>query len=501
MSELVRSTDWTSTPLGPVETWSSELLTIVNTALASPVPVFIFWGAGLVVLYNDAAIPIVSTKHPACLGKPAHEVWKEAWNIIGPEVKQVLADGTSTHREGVLVPLERNGVLEDLYWNYSYSAIYERGEVSGVLVICREVTATILAARERDAIAERLHQVLDATTDSVLSIDRRWRITYMNPPALKAVGPMADAVGQNFWTTFPAAVYDNSPFLEHYNRAMDERTEGEFEAFYPEPLNIWVQVQVRPTDNGIVLFFRDTTEQRKATAALLQTEKLAAVGRLAASIAHEINNPLESVTNLLFLARRSENLPEVQDYLETAERELRRVSVISNQTLRFYKQSTKSSSVHCDELFESVLSVYHGRLVNSHVHVETRKGAQAAVVCFKDEIRQVLHNLVANAIDALHPTGGRLLLRSRETTDWRTGRKGCLLTVADTGAGISPHVLTKMYDAFYTTKGIGGTGLGLWVSQEIVHRHHGRLRARSAQTERRRGTVFQLFLPFDAAER
>jgi len=82
--------------------------------------------------------------------------------------------------------------------------------------------------------------------------------------------------------------------------------------------------------------------------------------------------------------------------------------------------------------------------------------------------------------DALHPTGGRLLLRSPETTDWRTGRKGCLLTVADTGAGISPHVLTKMYDAFYTTNGIGGTGLGLWVSQEIVHRHHGRLRARSA---------------------
>ena len=501
VSHLIRSRDWASTPLGPLEGWSSELLALVNAALASPVPMFLYWGAERAVLYNDAAIPIASAKHPHEIGKPVREFWKEAWHIIGPEVEQVMADGTITNHEGVLVPLERDGVIQDLYWNYSYSAAYENGGIGGVLVICRDVTQTVLASRERDAIAERLKQMFDATTDSVLSIDRDWRISFMNPPARKAAGPLADAVGANFWAAFPAAVYEGSPFLEHYYRAMDERSAGEFEAFYPEPLDIWVRVQVRPTEDGIVLFFRDVTEQKKATAALLQTEKLAAVGRLAASIAHEINNPLESVTNLLYLARSSQDLTQAQNYLDTAERELRRVSAISNQTLRFYKQSTNPRAVHCEELYESVLSIYQGRLVNSRVRVEKRKRAKAAILCFEDEIRQVLNNLIGNAIDALHSMGGRLLLRSREATDWRTGRRGVVFTVADTGEGISPQILTKMYDAFFTTKGIGGTGLGLWVSQEIVHRHQGVLLARSTQSEGRSGTVFQLFLPFEAASR
>ncbi len=501
VADLILSRDWASTPLGSLEGWSSELLALVNAVLASPVPMFLYWGAERVVLYNDAAVPLVSTKHPNALSKPAREVWKEAWHIIGPEVEQAMADGTITNHEGVLVPLERDGVMQDLYWNYSYSAAYENGRIGGVLVICREVTATVLANRERNAIAERLKQVLDATTDSILSIDREWRISFMNPPARKAAGPLADAVGANFWVAFPAAVYEGSPFLKHYYRAMDEGIAGEFEAFYPEPLDIWVRVQVRPTADGIVLFFRDVTEQKKATAALLQTEKLAAVGRLAASIAHEINNPLESVTNLLYLARSSGDLKQAQEYLETAERELRRVSVITNQTLRFYKQSTKPKAVGCQDLFESVLSIYQGRLVNARVFVEKRKRAKAPVLCFEDEIRQVLNNLIGNAIDALHAKGGRLLLRSREATDWRTGRRGLVLTVADTGAGMSPQVLTKMYDAFFTTKGIGGTGLGLWVSQEIVARHQGSLRARSSEREGRSGTVFQLFLPFDAVAR
>ena len=501
LADLVRAKDWSSTTLGPMEGWPPALLSTLNTALSSTVPVFLYWGRDLTVFYSDAGIPLVSTKHPQALGRSAREVWREAWHIIGPEIEQVLAQGASTHHEGALVPLERDGVLQDLFWNYAYSPIYDGAEVGGVLVICQDITATVLAEKERRALALQLHQVLEATTDSVLSIDRTWCITYMNAPARKAAGPMGEAVGQNFWETFPAAVYPGSPFVEHYYPAMDQQTPGEFEAFYPEPLEIWVRVQVRPTDDGIVLFFRDITEQKKANAALLQTEKLAAVGRLAASIAHEINNPLESVTNLLYLARRSEHFDEVQDYLDTAERELRRVSVISNQTLRFYKQSTSPREARCQDLFESVLSIYQGRLVNSRITVLKRKRAERPVLCFDDEIRQVLNNLVGNAIDAMHPAGGRLLLRSREGTDWRTARKGLLLTVADTGEGISPQTMKKMYEAFFTTKGIGGTGLGLWVSHEIVARHNGSLRVRSSQTSGSSSTVFQLFLPFDAAVR
>jgi signal transduction histidine kinase len=123
------------------------------------------------------------------------------------------------------------------------------------------------------------------------------------------------------------------------------------------------------------------------------------------------------------------------------------------------------------------------------------------VLCFEGEIRQVISNLLINAVDAMHPGGGRLLLRSREGRDHATGRAGLILTIADTGTGMSRETLGRIFEPFYTTKGLGGTGLGLWISKEILERHKGRLRVRSSQAPGRTGTVFALFLPFDAATR
>ncbi len=244
----------------------------------------------------------------------------------------------------------------------------------------------------------------------------------------------------------------------------------------------------------------DITQRKQSEAALRQNEKLAAVGRLASAIAHEMNNPLESVTNLLYLARTTMELSEIQAYLDTAERELRRVSAITNTTLRFHKQSTNPRPATCEDLFSTALLVHQGRLVNAHVQVEKKKRAQEPVLCFDGEIRQVLNNLIGNALDAMSG-GGRLLLRSRGGTEWASGRKGLVLTVADTGTGMSLVTLKRMFDAFYTTKGIGGTGLGMWVSKEIIDRHKGVLRVRSREREPHRGTVFTLFLPFEAAGR
>jgi signal transduction histidine kinase len=252
------------------------------------------------------------------------------------------------------------------------------------------------------------------------------------------------------------------------------------------------------TISGIIALGVDVTESKRAELALMQTEKLAAVGRLASSIAHEINNPLESVTNLLYLARETAWNPETREYLEIADRELRRVSVIANQTLRFHKQSSRPQWVSPHELIASTLSIYQGRLVNSNVDVEKRIRTVRTVLCFEGEIRQVLSNLIINAIDAMHPRGGRLLMRSREGTDWKTGRKGLILTVADTGSGMSLDTAARIFEPFFTTKEIGGTGLGLWVSHEIVERHGGALAVRSNQDPGRSGTVFTLFLPFQA---
>ena len=241
----------------------------------------------------------------------------------------------------------------------------------------------------------------------------------------------------------------------------------------------------------------DITERKRTEAALIQSEKLAAVGRMASSIAHEINNPLESVTNLLYIARTYTLASEVQHFLSLAEQELRRVSVIANQTLRFHKQATYPREISCYDLFSTVLSLYEGRLRNSAVVVEKRKRAQRPVACFEGDIRQVLNNLVSNAIDSM-PTGGRLLLRSRESTDWRSGRQGLTLTVADTGSGMDPEIRNRIFEPFFTTKGNQGTGLGLWISQEILERHQGRMLLRSRQSNLNHGTVFSIFLPFEA---
>ena len=237
-------------------------------------------------------------------------------------------------------------------------------------------------------------------------------------------------------------------------------------------------------------------DNQKTAAALMQSEKLAAVGRLASSMAHEINNPLEAVTNLLYLSRNKAGDEDVRSWLDQADIELRRVSIIANQALRFHKQSSNPRAISCLSLFSTTLSVYEGRLMNSGIVVEKRKRANEPVECFEGDIRQVLSCLVTNAIDAM-PGGGRLLVRSREATDWRTGRRGLVLTLADTGVGMDNATKRRMYEAFFTTKGIGGSGLGLWISAEIMQRHHGRILIRSSQREGHRGTVVTLFLPFE----
>ncbi len=502
MATLIGQFDWATTPLGDMETWSPLLRSYVDLILSSPQPSLLAWGDALTMIYNDATVPAIGDKHPAALGHSYREVFSEAWPLIGPETDGCLYDGKKFMYEDVLIPLAlQGGQTEDRYYTYSMIPVYEQDRIMGVYSIFQDTTEAVVAGRQLDRSTASMRTILEATTDGMVLVDRAWNMVFLNPAGQQMVAAVPDIVGRNLWEVFPSAKYENSPFLYHYHRAMDQGLAGEFVSEYPEPLNVTLQLYVRPVPDGILIVYRDITEQKRAATALIETEKLAAVGKLAASIAHEINNPLESVTNLLYLARRNGDADEIHGYLDTAERELRRVSVISSQTLRFHKQSSAPSEVTCSELFESVLSIYHGRTLNAHISVEKRKRSERPIACFEGEIRQVLNNLVGNAIDAMPQDGGRLLLRSREACDWRTGKKGIALTVADTGTGMPPAVLRKMFDAFYTTKGIGGTGLGLWVSKEIVDRHHGTLLVRSSQKEGHSGTVFTLFLPYDAVRR
>ena len=250
---------------------------------------------------------------------------------------------------------------------------------------------------------------------------------------------------------------------------------------------------------AIAAVIQEITHQKRSEQALIQSEKLAAVGRLASSISHEINNPLEAITNLLFLINTSEDLPpEIAGYVRTAQSELSRVCQIATQTLRFHRQAVSATLVTVKDLVDAVLQLYHGRLLNSGIHVEIDFLNSRPILCFENDIRQVLNNLIANAIDAMRQ-GGRLIVRAHECTDHSeegVSRKGIRITIADTGHGMSYAVRSRIFEPFYTTKELNGTGLGLWISSGIVARHQGRITLRSTDHPVHHGTVFALFLPF-----
>jgi PAS domain S-box-containing protein len=642
MADLTRAFDWSQTPVGPIDQWPETLLITLNTMLACRQPMFLWWGKNLVQFYNDAYRPSLGAdKHPRALGQNGIECWPEIWPIIGPQIEAVRNRGEATWHEDQLVPIIRDGKLEDVYWTYGYSPVRDStGTICGVLVVSTETTDRFLAEQRQIASQEQYKALFELASDAIFVADIDGRVTEANHAACKLLGysrdellqfnyadivapserprlwsardallnggvtveewqfatkngsslaaevsaailpdgrwqafvrditdrkrleqersrlirelqqqrerladlfqqapaffvvlrgpeyvfeminplyqeligqrpvigksireALPEAEGQGFIAILDDVYKTGKPFVGrrspiHLARTASQPLEERFLDFVYQP---WREAD--GTISGIIALGVDVTESKRAELALMQTEKLAAVGRLASSIAHEINNPLESVTNLLYLARETAWNPETRQYLEIADRELRRVAVIANQTLRFHKQSSKPQLITCEDLIGSAISIYQGRLVNSSVEVERRKRAKHPVLCFEGEIRQVLSNLIINAIDAMHPDGGRLLMRSREGTDWKTGRKGLFLTVADTGSGMSPDTAANIFEPFFTTKEIGGTGLGLWVSHQIVERHGGTLAVRSSQRKGRSGTVFTLFLPFEAVVR
>ena len=283
----------------------------------------------------------------------------------------------------------------------------------------------------------------------------------------------------------------------------DHLLEGTFAARPEERRAFSVNYSPLFNENGTVRAIAtasiEITNQKKAEAALVQSEKLAAVGRLASSISHEINNPLEAITNLLYLISLDEALPErLKVYVHMAQSELSRVSQIATQTLRFHRQAVAPTLVEPGDLVDAVVRLYTGRLANSHIKVEIGYRTHTRVLCFENDIRQVLNNLIANAIDAMR-SGGRLLLRAHDAQLLVGGeaRRGVRLTVADTGHGMSDATIRRIFEPFFTTKDLQGTGLGLWISSGIVERHQGKLTVRSSQSPAHRGTVFTLFLPVE----
>jgi len=253
---------------------------------------------------------------------------------------------------------------------------------------------------------------------------------------------------------------------------------------------------VRDDHSKIVRWFgtnTDITDQRRSEEALRQTEKLAATGRLAASIAHEINNPLEAVTNLVYLARKQPS--NVEKYLNLADQELDRIAQITKNTLGFYRDTVSPVEMDISEVLKEVLALYARRIQFKKITLRPEYGEGAEIVAHPGEIRQIFANLVANAIDALSENGRLTVRVSKVGGQNGFDRPGVRITFLDNGTGIAPTHRKRIFEPFYTTKKDVGTGLGLWLTLGLVEKHHGTLKVRSGVQPGRTWTAFSVFLP------
>ena len=466
----------------------------------------------------DHRVVFINPPYLRLLGREGHkDVIGKPFREIVPEVaEQGLFDlFDDVYRTGrIYIEHERKARLdrtgtgqpETGYFNFVLQPARNlQGEVEGILVHTTEVTDQVLARQEVER-RERLLQVAQRAAKAgsfewnLETGDLFWTEDYYHIHA----APLSIKPSYEEWAKI---VYpDDLPQAEaRVQKTIAERREmleNEYRIIAPDGSIRWIATHGRffydkyGKPIRLVGISLDITDRKKAEDALRRTEKLAATGRLAASIAHEINNPLEAVTNLLFLVSSYEMSTEAREYLHAAEKELARVGDIATQTLRFYRQSYAAVNTRVSELMDSVLNVYQSRLQAANVNIVRDYDDVNDLKCMSGEIRQVLANLVGNALDAMDK-GGTLHLRIRESRDWRNRcAPGIRLTVADNGSGIPPDVLPRIFEPFVTTKEATGTGLGLWVSSEIVAKHSGYMQVRSRTGKGKSGTVFKVFLPY-----
>ncbi len=360
------------------------------------------------------------------------------------------------------------------------------------------------ALRESEA---RFHRLVESMPLGLLISEKSGKVIYSNAALERLLGYPSSSIVAGL-----VSLADLCPSLRNLSRRLNDTAQASITAepfegvcvtHAGQSIDVLIGIAILnpeapEAEQQLAAFIADLSLQKKSEEVLRRTEKLAVAGRLAASIAHEINNPLEAITNCLYLIEQFPLADEPRAFLELAQKELNRVAQITVQTLRFYRRSSRPTVTDIHELINTVLTLLDSRLRRQHIEVVRDRRPIPLVMAHEGEIRQVLANLIGNAIDAVGE-GGCITLRKIPSHDWKTGRSGIRISVADDGTGISPEALGRIFEPFFSTKGITGTGLGLWVSNEIVERHHGfiRVRSRKATPAQRGRTVFSLFLPIE----
>jgi PAS domain S-box-containing protein len=380
------------------------------------------------------------------------------------------------------------------------------------------IVRSFLEERER-VIAQRRHvedklwrseefarKVVGSGMDSVQVLDVEGRLEYISPPGQAAleIRDLTGYLGRNWADLWKE---EDRPRM---NAALEDARAGGVGSFQGDCATVsgvrkYWDVRITPARGPdgqierLIAVSRDITELRQAQQIAIQAEKLAAAGRMAATIAHEINNPLEAVTNFIYLARTTPDLPEEAGrHLEIADRELARVAQIAQKTLGFYRDTSRNKWVSVTELVDDVMLIYERKLRYKQIRSAVSVAPGLKVFAKVGELKQALSNLLANAIDASRQ-GGCIWVRAHAGCTWGDDSdpdsdSGIRITVADNGTGMSPEVQKRIFVPFFTTKGNIGTGIGLWVTKSLIEQQGGSMRFRSCQGARS-GTIMSFFLP------
>jgi len=423
-------------------------------------------------------------------------------DIFRQAMEHTLKRGEPFHFEGLMYrpdgALRRIEVNGDLQPETDGS----RGRVLGTIRDVTTIRKTEAGLRESARHLGELAAIVASSDDVIVSKDLNGIITSWNNAATQVFGySPEEIIGTSILKLIPEHLHSDEKTIIENIRAGRRIEHFETVRLAKDGSQIDVSLTVSPIKDGegrvigASKILRDVSSRKRMEQSLLQAEKIAATGRMAATIAHEINNPLEAVTNLLYLLRPKITDDNGRGFLAMAEDELGRVSHIAKQTLGYYREHAAANLTSVEEIAEHALTIYEPRCIAAGITVRRSLGPSTKVVLRRGEMMQVISNLIANAIYAI-PAGGTL---SVSVCDASSAEDGIVLTVEDDGVGIVPKDLPKVFDAFFTTRATVGTGIGLFVAKQFVEGHGGRIDIESSCESDRHGTTVRVFLPLHTA--
>ena len=430
--------------------------------------------------------------------------------ILGESILQIIPPELHPEEAQILTKL-RVGERIEHYETIRLKKSGERFPVSITIFPVKDDTGRVIGASkiardisERNKTDEsrfRLAAVVESADDAIISKDLNGIVSSWNDGARRMFGYAAEEmIGQPILRIIPIELhYEEAAILARLRRG--ERVDHfETRRTRKDGSTIELSVTISPIRDGsgrvigASKIARDISDRRRIERLLIQSEKIAATGRMAAAVAHEINNPLEAVMNLIFLARQnSPPTGKAYQHLKMAEEELERVSHIARQTLGYYRDTGLPTEVFLHELIDNVLTIYRSKLLAYGISVDTQFNDLQKVLVSRGEFIQIFSNLIANALDAM-PNGGLLQVSIRTLIS--SGGDGIQVVVRDSGIGISSDHLGRIFEPFFTTKGDLGTGIGLWVTKQLVEKRGGQISVASNTEPGKSGTAVSLFVPF-----